>query len=84
MRAGIVGAHRDDDVAGAVDHDGRDGVALGGAAVDRRLRDRLSHRIREVTVGQQLRVSERGDSALAPTKTRRKNIARMTVRPPLA
>jgi hypothetical protein len=37
MRAGIVGAHRDNDFAGAVDHDGRDGVALGRAAVDRRL-----------------------------------------------
>src|SRR5580692_9876640 len=44
MRAGIVGAHRDNDFAGAIDHNGRDGVALGRAAVDRRFRDRLSHR----------------------------------------
>jgi hypothetical protein len=57
--AGIIGAHCDDDLAGAIDHDRRDCVAFGLAAVDRRLGDRSGHRIGEVAVGQQLRVRHR-------------------------
>ena len=73
VRAGIVGAHRDDDFAGAVDHDGRDGVALGGTAVDRGLRDRFGNRIREIAVGQQLRLRERDDGAREPSVARRRS-----------
>jgi hypothetical protein len=41
VRAGIVAAQGDDDLAGAIDDDGGDGVTIGLAAVDRRFRDRL-------------------------------------------
>ena len=63
VRAGIVGAHRDDDFAGAVDDDGRNRIALGTAAVDRGFRDRLGQPIGKVAVGQQLRMRERHDGA---------------------
>jgi hypothetical protein len=41
VRAGVAAAQGDDDLAGAVDDDGGDGVTIGLAAVDRRFRDRL-------------------------------------------
>src|SRR5205085_4150187 len=63
VRAGVVAAQGDDDLAGAIDDHGGDGVTTALAAVDRRFRDRLGDGIGKVVVGDKLGVSERDHSA---------------------
>jgi len=42
VRAGVVTAQGDDDLAGTIDDDSGDGIATGLAALDRRFRDRFA------------------------------------------
>jgi SNF2 family DNA or RNA helicase len=54
MRAGVIVAQSDDNLAGAIDDDGGDRVTIGLAAVDRRFRDRLGDGIGKVAMGDKL------------------------------